>query len=141
MNDINKKILIVEDDEDFLSILKIKFSAEGFNVVTAENGEEGVSVAEQEKPDLILADVLMPKMDGVAMAKKIKEANSSALIMLLTNLKDIDGKKPDGFDYIIKSELKISDIVDKVKNKLGLPIAQTPDPVPPAAPVPPTPKK
>jgi len=124
MDKINKKILIVEDDEDFLSILKTKFTSEGFSVVTAKDGEEGIRVAEKEKPDLIFTDVLMPKMSGIEMAKKIKESNENALIIFLTNMKDSDDtsevKKSGEFDYLIKSDLRISEIVEKAKIKLGM---------------------
>jgi len=124
MDKINKKILIVEDDEDFLSILNTKFTAEGFSVVTAKDGEEGIRVAEKEKPDLIFTDVLMPKMSGIEMAKKIKESNENALIIFLTNMKDSDDtsevKKSGEFDYLIKSDLRISEIVEKAKIKLGM---------------------
>jgi len=116
---INKKILIAEDDKDFLAILQKKFTLNGFDVVLAENGEEAITIADKEKPDLILSDVLMPKMDGIAMAKKIRETDKVVPIMLLTNLKD-DIEKPDGFDYLIKAELRIDDIVTKVKMKLGI---------------------
>lgn len=132
MAKINKKILIVEDDKDFLSILQIKFDSEGFSVVTAENGEEGVSVAEKEKPDLVLSDVLMPRMDGLEMAKKIKESAPNVLIIFLTNLKDIDYtknvEKSGEFDYLVKSDLGINDIVDKVKIRLGLNKIEIPAP-------------
>jgi DNA-binding response OmpR family regulator len=117
------KILIVEDDEDFLSILKTKFTAEGFSVVTAKDGEEGIRVAEKEKPDLIFTDVLMPKMDGITMAKKLKEKNIKSQIMFLTNLK---GKLPvaggivEETDYIIKSDFHLDQIVAKVKERLGI---------------------
>ena len=74
-NKISKKILIVEDDEDFVFILEKKFTMEGFLVVTAKDGQEGAAVAEKEKPDLILSDILMPNVDGMAMAKKIREFN------------------------------------------------------------------
>ena len=118
---INKKILIVEDDKDFLAILQKKFATEGFSVVVAENGEEAIEIAEREKPDLILSDVLMPKMDGVTMGKKIRESNKNIAIILLTNLKDDDyTEKSNEFDYLIKSELRIDDIVAKSKIKLGL---------------------
>lgn len=119
-----KKILIVDDDKDFLSILKTKFTIEGFVVVTAEDGQEGLSAAEKEKPDLIITDVLMPIMDGIEMAKKIREANKNALILILTNIQDIDYtkniEKSGEFDYLIKSELRINEIVGKVKTKLGI---------------------
>lgn len=124
MAETSKKILIVEDDEDFISILKMKFNHEGFSVVVARNGEEGVAMAEKEKPDLIISDVLMPQMDGLEMAKKIKEKNNSALIVFLTNTKDLDYKdnmnKVSEFEYWIKSDIRIGDIVDMVRNKLGL---------------------
>ena len=143
MENIGKKVLIVEDDKDFLSILKIKFESEGFSVVVAQNGEEGISVAEKEKPDLIFTDILMPKMDGIEMAKKIKESNKNALIIFLTNMKDVDytkdAEKSGEFDYWVKSDLRISEIVDKAKTKLGLNINKTeiPAPLPPIPPIPP----
>jgi len=119
-----KKILIVEDDKDFLSILNIKFSNEGFSVLTAEGGEQGISLAQEEKPDLIISDVLMPGIDGMEMAKKIKESNDGALIMFLTNIKDTDYTKRikalGKIDYLIKAELRINEIVQKVKDKLGI---------------------
>lgn len=119
---INKKILIVEDDKDFSIILQKKFTLEGFSIVTAENGEEAIEIAEKEKPDLIISDVLMPKMDGVTMANKIRETDKNVPIMFLTNLGGDDNsvEKPKGFDYLIKSELRIDDIITKSKIKLGL---------------------
>ena len=118
---INKKILIAEDDKDFLAILQKKFDLSGFDIVVAENGEDAITVAEKEKPDLILSDVLMPKMDGLAMAKKVREFNKDVPIMFLTNLKDDStAERPSEFDYLIKSELRIDDIVTKAKIKLGV---------------------
>ena len=121
---INKKILIVEDDEDFLSILKIKFISEGFDVVTAMNGEDGISEADKENPDLIISDVLMPRMDGIEMANKIKEKNKSVIIVFLTNIKDVDytKKMEESGEYLhlVKSDLRINEIVEKIKNKLGV---------------------
>ena len=121
---INKKILIVEDDKYFLNILQKKFIIEGFSVVIAENGEEAIDIAEKEKPDLILSDILMPKMDGMTMAKKIKESNKNIQIIFLTNLENTDYtddiEKSNEFDYLIKSELRIDEIVSKSKIKLGL---------------------
>ena len=121
---INKKVLIVEDDKDFLSILKTKFVDEGFSVVTAQDGEEGIFMAEKERPDLVLSDVLIPKVDGIEMAKKIRNFNKDVAVVFLTNLKDVEYTKKieesGDFDFMIKSDLRISDIVDKVKAKLGL---------------------
>jgi len=120
----NKKILLVEDDEDFLSILQVKFTSEGFTVVTAKNGEEGILVAEKEKPDLIFSDVLMPKVNGIEMAEKIKAANKDVPIIFLTNMKEIDyikGVEGSGeLEQLIKSSMSIKEIIDKAKNKLGI---------------------
>ena len=144
MEKINKKILIVEDDKDFLSILKTKFESEGFFVVTAEDGEAAIRAAKEEKPDLILADVLMPKMDGIEMAKKIKEANKDALIVFLTNIKNTDYtskiEKSGEVDYWVKSDLPIAEIVEKVKLKLGISNTEKKAEVP-AIEIPPAPKK
>ncbi len=144
MEKINKKILIVEDDKDFLSILKTKFESEGFFVVTAEDGEAAIRAAKEEKPDLILADVLMPKMDGIEMAKKIKEANKDISIVFLTNIKDTDYtskiEKSGEFDYWVKSDLPIAEIVEKVKLKLGISNTEKKAEVP-AIEIPPAPRK
>src|SRR6476620_7424948 len=115
MTSINKKVLIVEDDEDFVFILEKKFTGEGFLVVTAKDGEDGVAITEKEKPELILSDMLMPKLDGVAMATKIRATGNQVPIMFLTNIKDADRGStqavPDGIDYIIKADTRIDDIV------------------------------
>jgi len=125
MVNINKKILIVEDDKNFLWILKQSFISEGFAVVTADDGEKGLESATSEKPDLILLDILMPKMDGIAVAKRLKEIGNKAQIMFLTNLKDVqhiseavDTVKET--DYIIKSDFHIDAIVAMVKTRLGI---------------------
>ena len=124
VEEIQKKILVVEDDEDFLSILKIKFISEGFSIATAKDGEEGIIMAEKEKPDLIMSDILMPIMDGIEMARKIKESDKDAQILFLTNIQDADYAKrlenSKEFDYLIKADLRIDEIVEKVKKKLGV---------------------
>src|SRR5437762_3244592 len=86
--DTNKKVLIVEDDKDFLWLLRQSFPTKEFSVFYAEDGEQGLETAQKEKPDVILIDILLPKMDGIAMAKKIKEAGLDPQMIFLTNLKD-----------------------------------------------------
>ncbi len=124
MDTINKKILIVEDDEDFVFILEKKFTTAGFSVVTAHNGQEGIAAAEKEKPDLIISDMLMPKVDGMGMAKKIRETNPSVPIIFLTNIKDENYmasiKESDHLEYLIKSNTSIDDIIAKSKVTLGI---------------------
>jgi len=125
MPKINKKILIVEDDKSFLWILNQSFVEEGFLVIFARDGEEGLKLVETEKPDLILLDILLPKMDGLTMAKKLKEKGLKPQIIFLTNLKDSDhiSEAMEIFkeiDYIIKSDLGIDQIIKRVKERLGI---------------------
>jgi two-component system, OmpR family, alkaline phosphatase synthesis response regulator PhoP len=123
-DNINKKVLIVEDDKDFRFILQINFSKEGFSVVTAENGEEGLSLVEKEKPDLIILDILMPTMDGIEMAKQVKQKGINIPIVFLTNMSDIDhisqAQEIVLSDYIIKSDVSVDKIVEAAKTKLGI---------------------
>lgn len=115
-------ILIVEDDEDFNFILKTKFESEGFSVETAKNAIDGINLAEQKKPSIILTDVLMPNMNGIEMAKSIRESGNNVPIVFMTNLKDIDYVKEiqnsKDFSYIIKSDTRINEIVEKVRANL-----------------------
>lgn len=123
MENSHKKILIVEDDKDFIWILQQAFAKTGFSLIFAEDGEDGLKKAEQEKPDLILLDILLPKMDGITVAKVLKERNLNLQIIFLTNLmggvpiaEDIVKES----DYIVKSNFHINQIVEKVKEKLGI---------------------
>ena len=124
MTKTSKKILIVEDDTNFVSILKQKFEEEGFITVTAEDGKEGLGVSEKEKPDLIISDVLLPLLDGTDMVEKIKENNANLPIIFLTNVKDancsdaIKGLK--NIDYLIKSDVHLDDIVKRAKKLLKM---------------------
>ncbi len=123
--DTNKKILIVEDDKTFLWILKQSFVSEGITVLTAEDGEMGLYMAENEKPDLILLDILVPKMDGIEVAKELKKIGNKAQVVFLTNLKDAEHiseamSAVKETDYIVKSDSHIDTIVKMVKGKLGV---------------------
>jgi DNA-binding response OmpR family regulator len=116
-----KKILLIEDDIYFSEIMDKEFSSEGFNVVKARNGQEGLDRL-NEKPDLIVLDILMPGMDGLEVAKKIKESGVNVPIIFLTNVKSVDSMSRaleiTESDYIVKSDLKITDIVARVKDRL-----------------------
>lgn len=121
----SKKILIVEDDRSFLWILKQSFEAEGFFIIFAPDGEAGMEMAETEKPDLIIADILMPRVDGITMAKKLKEKGIDIPTIFLTNLKDtehIDQAVELGreTDYIIKSDVHVDQVIAMVKKKLAM---------------------
>ncbi len=124
MDNINKKILIIEDDKDYFFILKTNFEMEGFFVVAARNGQEGLALIEKERPDLIILDIVMPVMDGYEVAKKIKEKNINTPVIFLTHLKDADSISKAleiiPSDYIVKSEILADKIVEEAKKKLGI---------------------
>ncbi|OGZ79109.1 MAG: hypothetical protein A2358_03950 [Candidatus Staskawiczbacteria bacterium RIFOXYB1_FULL_37_44] len=124
MEKTNKKILIVEDDKSFLWILKQSFTEEGFMVSFATDGQRGLDAAEREKPDLIILDILMPKVDGITLARELRKKGISSPIIFLTNLKDTEHigeavELGEGTDYVVKSDIHIDQIIEMVKKKLG----------------------
>ncbi len=124
-----KKILIVEDEEIMLKALVEKFSSEGFEVVKAIDGEEGLKKALHEKPDIILLDILLPKMDGMAVLKKLREDawGKYAKVILLTNVSDAETVatgaefgtgEGEVYEYLVKTDWTLDEVVQKVKNRL-----------------------
>jgi len=123
MTDTNKKILIVEDDKNYLWVISQVLKKEGFILSTAGNGEEGLAVAQKEKPDLILLDITMPKMDGITMSKKLRETDAKVPIIFLTNMSDvkhIGDAVETATDYIVKADISVEGIVARVKERLNL---------------------
>lgn len=122
---MNEKILIVEDEQTLSKALFQRLTAEGFSVLRAQNGEEGLELAYREKPNLILLDIIMPKMDGLTMLGKLRENawGKEVPVFILTNLssaKDVDmATRKGAYDYLIKSDWKLEDIVAKVKEELS----------------------
>jgi len=122
---LDKKILIVEDERPLLLSLKDIFEGEGFKVFTAEDGQDGFDVAKKENPDMILIDILLPKVDGIAMARMVKSAGIKSAMIFLTNLGDADHVveafgASDESDYLVKSDWNINDVVARVKERLNL---------------------
>lgn len=124
MDTINKKIIIVEDNKDYSFILQTSFKKEGFSIVVAKNGEEGLALIEKEKPDLILLDLQMPVMDGWEMAQKMKEKNITIPVIFLTDHRDPNyiSKAIEIIptDYMLKAETLPDNIVSEAKKKLGI---------------------
>lgn len=124
MDTKNTKILIVEDEEILLTALSEELKNEGFNIVGAKDGVEGVEKAQVEKPDLILLDLVMPRLDGIGALKQLKEGEQTKDIpvVILTNLSDYD-KISDALtlgamDYLVKANYRLEDLVNKVKTVL-----------------------
>lgn len=120
----NIKILIIDGDLKMRSELSIAFQDNGFYVISAKDGVEGITLAEERRPDVILLDALLPKKDGFYVVGKIKELKISPIFIFLTNVADpnsISRALDMGVsDYIIKSETSINEIVKNVKNKLKI---------------------
>lgn len=119
-------ILLVEDDNFLVDIYKKKLEMEGFKVGTCDNGEKCLVDVKKKKPDLILLDILLPKLDGFAVLEKLKgDAPTKDIpVLLLTNLGQKDdvqkGLDLGAADYLIKAHFKPSEIVDKIKKVLSL---------------------
>lgn len=111
-----KKILLVDDDIDFVESTKIILESKPYNVVVAYNGDEGLRKAEEEKPDLILLDIIMPGKDGFSVAEQLKKApglNKIPLIMLTSYSSRRQGTAiPVSRGY----ELEADDYVEKPVN-------------------------
>ncbi|KKU51984.1 MAG: hypothetical protein A3A28_05115 [Candidatus Sungbacteria bacterium RIFCSPLOWO2_01_FULL_47_32] len=126
MAEIHKKILVVEDEPALRDTIKNRFVGEGFTVLAANDGVEGLEMALAEHPDLILLDIIMPKMDGITMLKKLRQDSwgKGASIFMLTNLSDekkvSDSMEEGVFDYLIKADWMLDELIFLVKKKLGV---------------------
>lgn len=120
-----KKVLIVEDEAPLALALGNTLQQEGYAVTTAQDGEEGLRVALQMHPDVILADLKLPKMTGIDMIKKIREDawGKTAHVIILTNISNpgtLEGAMAVGaFHYFVKSDSSMADIVQAIKRQLG----------------------
>lgn len=118
-----KKILVVEDELAYLKLLEDRLKAEDYEVITAMDGKQGLESALKNRPDLIVLDIRMPVMDGMAMLDELRkqsEYGEKVIVILLTNL------EPDGVIikkvavdqptyYLIKSEVKLEELMAKIK--------------------------
>jgi len=116
-----KKILIIEDDKFLRELIGQKLLKEGYDIVEAVDGEKGIKSIKEEKPDLVLLDLILPGMDGFEVLTKIKEDAGVAQIpvIILSNLGQKDdiekGLKMGAKDYLIKAHFTPGEIIDKIK--------------------------
>lgn len=119
-----KKVLLIEDEDMLSEMYKVKFEKEGFEFLRATEGASGIELVKKEKPDIILLDVIMPKMDGFAVLESLKKdpATKRAKVILLTNLgQDEDvrkGKDMGADDYLVKANFTPTQVVEKVRGLL-----------------------
>jgi len=119
-----RKILLVEDNMELRNLYELFLSEHGFEVATAVDGEDGLVKAKEFKPDLIFLDVMMPKIDGFQVLKKLRHDESygatKTRIVLLTNLGDASKVSPsirkDMDGYVVKAEIELSDLLDVIKS-------------------------
>ncbi|WZL80820.1 response regulator [Vallitaleaceae bacterium 9-2] len=117
---MSEKILVVDDEHAIVDILKFNLEKEGYHVVTAYNGEEGLSVFNEEAPDLLLLDIMMPVMDGLTLCKKIRESSNVPIIMLTARAEEVDkilGLEFGADDYMTKP-FGVRELIARVKANL-----------------------
>ena len=126
MPESRKKILLVEDEPGIVNPLALELRQRGFEILIARNGEEGVRIAEAERPALIVLDIMLPDMNGITVAKRLAErmeagGNRATPIMFLTSRDDAEtiSRALSGgeYDYLLKSEWKLDDLAEKIAAK------------------------
>ena len=110
-----------------LEAMAKKFRKENFEVWEAKDGEEGLALAIKQRPDLIMLDIIMPKIDGMTVMKRVRESGmwgKDVPIIMLTNLSDPDSvsaaAKYGVFDFLVKTDWRLEDVVNLAKEKLYL---------------------
>ena len=125
MND-KKKILLVEDDTALSAVYRSRLELEGFDVREVHNGEDALSATVEYRPDLILLDVMMPKISGFDVLDILRNTPETAnvrIIMLTALSQPKDKERAEGLgvdDYLVKSQVVIGDVVARVKHHLGI---------------------
>ncbi|KKS36974.1 MAG: Diguanylate cyclase GGDEF domain protein [Parcubacteria group bacterium GW2011_GWA2_42_14] len=121
-----KKILFIEDEPALQKTLSSAFTSEGFEVIQALDGETGVRLARQKKPDLLLLDLILPKMDGFEVLRQLQAdpETKSIPVVVLTNLEGMGEVQKvielGARDYLVKTNYKLDELVAKVKTSLNL---------------------
>ncbi|MDP8229658.1 MAG: response regulator [Candidatus Gorgyraea atricola] len=125
MAGIQKKILVIDDEEDMQKLLKVRLEQESFQVVTAGDGDIGLKTAEQELPDLIILDIMMPKVDGFSCLKDIRKLPKTKDIPILMLSGKEEEKVRDLFAFqkisgYIEKPFELDDLITKVKEILKI---------------------
>jgi two-component system alkaline phosphatase synthesis response regulator PhoP len=128
MSKVDKTILIIEDEEPMLNALATKFEKDGFNVLKAQDGEEGLKEGLDKRPNIMMVDIIMPKMDGISLIKKIRieggEWGKEVPIIMLTNLSDSESVSEAAnysvYDFLVKTDWRLDDVVRLVRQRLNI---------------------
>lgn len=120
-----KKIIIIEDEELMLDLLQTKLTKEGYEISIARNGEEGLRVMREVKPDLVLLDIVMPKMSGLEVMEEMakdKEIKDIPVIIISNSGQPVEidkAQKLGAKDWLVKTEFDPQEVVDKVVKQIG----------------------
>ncbi len=118
-------VLIVEDEKPLRDAIRDKLARSGYVILEAADGEEGLQVALAKQPDLILLDILMPKMDGIELIRQLRadEKGKNIPVVLLTNLNDVkqlnEALALGIREYLINSDIKLDELVKVVQDRIG----------------------
>jgi two-component system phosphate regulon response regulator PhoB len=121
----SKRILFVEDDDALASVYLLRLEAEGLEVQRVANGEDALAAAVSFKPDLVLLDVMMPKISGFDVLDILRNTPETAnlkVVMLTALSQESDKKRAEDLgvdDYLVKSQVVITDVIDRIKKHLG----------------------
>lgn len=119
------KVLLVEDDLMIVEMYKMRFEEEGYAVLVTDKGSEAIEIAEKEKPDIILLDVILPEVDGFTVLQKLKNdiKTKEIPILLLTNLGQESDKEKGlqmgAADYFIKAQHTPVEVIQKIKELIN----------------------
>ncbi len=120
------KILIIEDDPSYLKLLNDQLTKNGYEIIKAKDGKEGLASALSQHPDLIILDIKMPVMDGIAMLDELRkdEYGKSAKVIILTNLEPNDKILRKVLEdlptyYLVKSDIQLNELLEKIKDVLS----------------------
>ena len=124
---MNKRILIIEDEKIILDLLQKKLTKEGYEVLIAKDGKEGLKIIKKEKPNLVLLDIIMPKMGGFEVMEEInkdKELKKIPVIVVSNSGQPVEIdriRKLGAKDWLIKTEFDPQEVLDKVIKQIGSP--------------------
>lgn len=114
-----KRILIIEDEKPLARALELKLTHAGFETKNAVNGEEGLAILKQESFDLILTDLMMPKVDGFAVLTALRERGNATPVIVLTNLSQVEDEKRarmlGAMGFFVKSDISVAEIVERIR--------------------------
>ena len=120
------KIMLVEDDNNLREIYGARLLAEGHEIVSAKDGEEALAIAVKEKPELIISDVMMPKISGFDVLDILRNTPETAqmrIIMLTALSQPKDKERAENLgvdDYLVKSQVVIADVIERIRFHLGI---------------------